>query len=96
MLVSHAATLLAPGSGLESRGLLWGEAWGGATQGDPESGPYFSRSIQKYVLKVNAMLAAGGGCARFVWDDKYLLSPAEVVLEMFIKRNLIVCEHNPL
>ena len=64
-LACHAATLLAPGSGLESRGILWGESLEGATQGDPESGPYFSVAIQKYVVRVNAMLAAQGGCARF-------------------------------
>ena len=85
-MASHAATLLAPGSGLESRGILWGESWEGATQGDPESGPYFAVAIQKHVVRVNAMLAAEGGCARFGWDDGYLLGPAELVpvaLEMF-------------
>ena len=40
-MASHAATVLAPGSGLESRGVLWGESREGATQGDPESGFYF-------------------------------------------------------
>ena len=79
-LACHAATLLAPGSGLESRGVLWGESWEGATQGDPESGPYFAVAIQKYVVRVNAMLTAEGGCARFGWDDGYLLGPAELVL----------------
>ena len=58
-----------------SRGVLWGEAWGGATQGDPESGPYFSRDIQKYLLKVDAMLAADGGCSSCIWDDGYWVSP---------------------
>ena len=79
-LACHAATLLAPGSGLESRGALWGESWEGTTQGDPESGPYFSVAIHKYVRKVNDKLAAEGGCARFGWDDGYLLGPANIVL----------------
>ena len=65
-LACHAATLLAPGSGLESRGILWGESLEGATQGHPESGPYFSVAIQKYVVRVNAMLAAQGGVCK-VW-----------------------------
>ena len=85
-LASHAATLLAPGSGLESRGLLWGESWEGATQGDPESGPYFAIAIQKYVVMVNAMLAEGGGCAKFGWDDGYLIGPPDLAiaaLELF-------------
>ena len=68
-LALHAATLLAPGSGLESRGKLWGESKEGATQGDLESGPYFRISIQKFVAEVDTMLAAGGGCARFGWEN---------------------------
>ena len=85
-MACHAATLLAPGSGLESRGVLWGESREGATQGDPESGPYFAVAIQKFVVRVSAMLAAEGGCGRFGWDDGYLLGPAQLVLaalEMF-------------
>ena len=38
-LASHAATLLAPSSGLESGGSVWGEAHEGTTQGDPEIAP---------------------------------------------------------
>ena len=79
-LASHAATILAPGSGLESRGVLWGESKEGVTQGDPESGPYFCVAIQEYVNKVDEMLASGGGCARFGWDDGYLLGPPDLVL----------------
>ena len=79
-LASHAATLLAAGSGLESRGVLWGESWEGTTQGDPESGPYFAVAIQKYVVMVNSMLAEAGGCAKFGWDDGYLLGPAEATI----------------
>ena len=37
------------GSGLECREVLWGESWDGATQGDPESGPYFAAAIHKFV-----------------------------------------------
>ena len=80
-LACHAATLLAPGSGLETRGVLWGESWEGTTQGDPESGPYFAAAIQKYVVRVDAMLMSVGGCARFGWDDGYLLGPAAQVYE---------------
>ena len=66
--------------------MLWGESWEGATQGDPESRPYFAVAIQKFVAMVNAMLSQGGGCARFGWDDGYLIGPAELTvaaLEMF-------------
>ena len=78
-LASHAATILAPGNGLECRGTLWGESMEGVTQGDPESGPYFCVAIQEFVDKVDTMLAGGGGCARFGWDDGYLLGPTDLV-----------------
>ena len=77
-LAAHAATILAPGSGLESRGALWGESMEGVTQGDPESGPFFCVAIQEFVTKVDRMLVGGGGCARFGWDDGYLLGPTEL------------------
>lgn len=78
-LALHAATLLAPDSGLESQGYLWGEAHEGTTQGDPESGPYFNVAIQKYVRVADAELAHIGGFARFGWDDGYLCGPPEDV-----------------
>ena len=87
-LASHAATLLSPGSGLESRGVMWGESMEGVTQGDPESGPYFCVAIQEYVTMADRMLADGGGCARFGWDDGYLVGPSELVfatLDRFTK-----------
>ena len=65
---------------------MWGESKSGVTQGDPESGPCFCVAIQEYVTKVDRMLPEGGGCARFGWDDGYLLGPAELVfsaLDMF-------------
>ena len=73
---------------MESRGSLWGESKEGVTQGDPESGPYFCVAVQEYVVKVDKLLAEGGGCARFGSDDGYLLGPTELVfgaLERFTK-----------
>ena len=78
-LALHAATLLAPGSGLESQGYLWGEAHEGTTQGDPESGPYFNVAIQKYVRVADEELAHVGGISRFGWDDGYLCGPPDNV-----------------
>ena len=80
-LAAHAATILAPSSGLESRGVLWGESNEGTTQGDPESGPYFCIAMQEYVRKADKYLAAQGGCARFGWDDGYLIGPTDTVYE---------------
>ena len=78
-LTAHAATILAPSNGLESRGVLWGKSSEGATQGDPESGPYFCIAIQEFVVKVDNFLGTQGGCARFGWDDGYLIGPPEAV-----------------
>jgi hypothetical protein len=76
-LTAHAATILAPSNGLESRGVLWGKSSEGATQGDPESGPYFCIAIQEFVRKVDKLLGNHGGCARFGWDDGYLIGPPD-------------------
>ena len=85
-LAAHAATIFAPSSGLESRGVLWGESSEGTTQGDPESGPYFCIAMQEYVQKADQELDSQGGCARFGWDDRYLIGPpdtAYATLETF-------------
>ena len=81
-LAHHAATVLAPGSGLESKGVLWGESVEGVTQGDPESGPYFCVAIHKYVMEADNVLASQGGCARFGWDDGYLVGPPVSVFQV--------------
>ena len=92
-LASHAATLLAPSSGLESRGSLWGEAHEGTTQGDPESGPYFNVAIQKYVKAADEELATSGGFARFGWDDGYLCGPPDEVFTTLDRFSFDVHEH---
>ena len=50
-LALHAATVLAPGNGLESGGVLWKEAAEGTTQGDPEAGGFFCCAFQEYVVE---------------------------------------------
>ena len=80
-LAAHAATILAPSSGLESRGILWGESHEGTTQGDPESGPYFCIAMQESVRKADRSLDSNGGCARFGWDDGYLIGPTNIVYD---------------
>ena len=80
-LAAHAATILAPSSGLESRGVLWGESNEGTTQGDPESGPYFCIAMQEYVRKADRSLDSSGGGARFGWDDGYLIGPTNIVYD---------------
>ena len=71
-LASHAATLYAPASSLESHGRLWGESEEGGTQGDPESGPFFCVGMQKYVRRADEKLAEKDGMARFGWDDGWV------------------------
>lgn len=92
-LASHAATLLAPSSGLESQGNLWGEAHEGTTQGDPESGPYFNVAIQKYVRAADEKLTELGGFARFGWDDGYLCGPPDEVFTTLERFSSDVQEH---
>ena len=84
-LACHAATLLAPASGLESKGRLWGESDEGTTQGDPESGPFFNVAIHQDVRIADADLVKERGCARFGWDDGYLFGPPEVVFSTLEK-----------
>ena len=95
-LALHAATLLAPDSGLESQGHLWGVAHEGTTQGDPESGPYFNVAIHKYVRIADAELSSVGGIARFGWDDGYLCGPPENVYATLESFSADVHEHGGL
>ena len=78
-LAWHAATSLAPHSGLEGGGRKWGESGEGFTQGDPESAVWFCIPMQPYVKKMDAVLATGGGIARFGMDDGYGVGPPELV-----------------
>ena len=92
-LALHAATLLAPNSGLETQGYLWGEAHEGTTQGDPESGPYFNVAIHKYVRIADSELAKVGGISRFGWDDGYLCGPPDNVYAILESFSSNVHEH---
>ena len=80
-LAQFAAILQSPGSGLESKGVLWGEAEEGVTQGDPTSGPFFCVGIQKFVRKADEKLKESGGMLRCGWDDCYILGKANAVFE---------------
>ena len=51
----------------------------------PESGPYFCIAIHKFVRNVDKELAEVGGCARFGWDDGYLLGPSDTVFSSLEK-----------
>ena len=84
-LASHFASLLAPTRTLESKGFIWGKSHEGTTQGDPESGPHFCITIQRYGRSEDKELADVGGCARFRWDGGYLLSPADKVFSSLEK-----------
>ena len=75
----HAATTLAPSFGLESQGSLWGRSPEGATQGDPEGGPWYCVTWQERLQELDATLAAVGGMARAGWDDLFQVGPPEVL-----------------
>ena len=74
-LAWFATVVLAPVSGLETGGKLWGETAEGGVQGDPESGPFFCVTIQKDVVKADSRLKEHGGMVRAGWDDAYFVGP---------------------
>ena len=78
-LAWFAAVILAPNTGLETGGKVWGEQEDGETQGDPKAPAFFAMAIQAIVRSFDAELGAGGGMARFGNDDGYGGGPPEVV-----------------
>ena len=82
-LAWHAATVLAPYTALHTAGERWGEAQEGETQGDPEATPFFCVAWHRHILAADSILKAGGGMARFISDDGYLVGPLDLVLEAF-------------
>ena len=87
-LAWFAAVVLAPSSGLETGGDVWGESGEGATQGDPAAGPFYCISWQPEVRELDAAVAAVGGMTKFGMDDGYVLGPSSVVftaLERFAR-----------
>ena len=59
-LAWHAATIMAPATGLESGGKLWGQAEEGQSQGDPEASSFFCVSWHEDVKELNAVLSEAG------------------------------------
>ena len=79
-LAWFAAVIVAPSTGLETRGVKWGEQGDGGTQGDPKESAFFATAIQEAVRLFDAALVEGGGGAgRFGNDDGYGCGPAGVV-----------------
>ena len=80
-LAWFAATVLAPYSGLETGGRLWGETGEGGTQGGPESAPFFCIAIHPAVRRLDDRCKAAGGMARFGMDDGYAVGPKDIVMD---------------
>ena len=80
-LAQFAGMVLTPVSGLESGGVMWGEAQEGQTQGDPLSGPFFCVTIHRDVRKADQALRQSGGMVRCGWDDGYFVGPKEDVFK---------------
>ena len=78
-LAWFAAAILAPNTGLETGGKLWGEQGDGETQGDPKASAFFAMAIQNAVRLFDAELGAGGGLARFGNDNGYGIGEADQV-----------------
>ena len=78
-LAWFAAVIVAPTTGLETRGEKWGEQGDGGTQGDPKESAFFASAIQEAVRIFDADLSEGGGKARFGNDNGYGGGPPGVV-----------------
>ena len=90
-LVWHAATVLAPGHGLEVVGEKWGEQEEGERQGDSAASAFFAVALHKDVKELDAAAAAAGGQALFGNDDSYVIGPrveARAALDTF-KHNIM-------
>ena len=75
----HVSTCLAPLTGLESNGKLWGETGEGHSQGDPEASGCFCVAWHLDVRELDATLNAVGGMAKFGNDDGYAIGPADIL-----------------
>ena len=71
--------MLAPYSGLETRGRRWGETGEGGTQGAPESAPFFCVAIQPAVRRLEERCKAARGMTKFGMDVGYVVGPTDVV-----------------
>ena len=78
-LAWFAAVVLAPSTGLETGGQLWGSQGEGETQGDPKASAFFATAIQRAVCQFDEELQAAGGKARFGNDNGYGCGPQDVV-----------------
>ena len=79
-LAHFCAVTLAPFSGLEAGGQLWGEGGEGATQGDPAASMEFCVGLQRFLVLLDTACKAGGGMARAGADDVTAVGPAGLVL----------------
>ena len=81
-LAHFCAVTLAPVSGLESGGTLWGEAAEGDTQGDSAASMRFCVGLQPSLRRLDAAcrVGGGGGMARGGADDITAIGPANIVL----------------
>ena len=79
-LAHFCAVTLAPVSGLEAGGTLWGEGGEGGTQGDPAASMEFCVGLQRFLVLLDEGCKAGGGMARAGADDVTAVGPANLVL----------------
>ena len=80
-LTSYTAVTLAPESGLECGGKLWGRTDEGGTQGDTKTGDDFAVTLQPSILKLDNECSQSGGLARAGADDAFAFAPKNRVVE---------------
>ena len=78
-LASSTAARLAPHSGLECGGKLWGMSGEGGTQGDPATGDDFAITLQPSLELLDEACKVGGGGALAGADDVVVYGHKDVV-----------------
>ena len=84
-LAHFCAVTLAPVNGLESGGIIWGEAAEGDTQGDPAASMRFCVGLQPSLARLDDACQQGEGMARGGADDITAVGPAHIVLPAVVQ-----------
>ena len=64
---------------------MWGESEEGFIQGNPASGAWFCLAIHKFIRKLDAAIAVGGGMTKAGCDDVFPVGPADLVFPALIE-----------
>ena len=90
-LAAYSGVTLAPYSGLESGGRLWGSTGEGGTQGDSKTTDDFTVTLQPSVVRLDtACHDECGGTARGGADDIFAFAQRDVAVRV-VKDYILIC-----